>query len=64
VVLSRAKLIFMFVKFKMAASAPSVKELNVLKQRCGVLNGNHHAGSKKNLRPVMHWTITNVPNSS
>jgi hypothetical protein len=32
VVLSSAKLIFIFAKFEMAASATSVKELNVLKQ--------------------------------
>jgi hypothetical protein len=34
---SSAKLIFIFAKFKMAASATNVKELQVLKQCCNPL---------------------------
>jgi hypothetical protein len=45
----------------MAACATSVKELNVLKQRCNPLNVSHSASSKKNLRPVLDWMIKKVP---
>jgi hypothetical protein len=38
VVLSNAKLILIFAKFKMAAFVSSVKELNVLKQCCYPVN--------------------------
>jgi hypothetical protein len=41
----------------MAASATSVKELNVLKQCCNPLNVSHRTISKKNLRPVLDWMI-------
>jgi hypothetical protein len=45
--------------FKMAASATSVKELNVLKQPCNPLNVSHSASSKKNL--VLDWMKKIVP---
>jgi hypothetical protein len=61
VVLSNAKLIFIFAKFKMAATATSVKELIVLKQCCNPLNIGHSASSKKNLRPVLDWMKKKVP---
>jgi hypothetical protein len=47
VVLSREKLIFIFAKFKMAASAPSIKELYVSKQCCDALNASHGAFKEK-----------------
>jgi hypothetical protein len=53
-VLSSAKLIFTFAKFKITES---VKELNVLKQSCNPLNVSHSASSKKHLRPVLDWMI-------
>jgi hypothetical protein len=53
VVLSSARLVCIFAKFKMAASASSVKELNVLKQCCNPLNVIHSASSKKNLRLLL-----------
>jgi hypothetical protein len=45
----------------MDASATCVKVLNVLKQCCNLLNVIHNVGSKKNLRPVLDWTIKKVP---
>jgi hypothetical protein len=61
VVLSSAKLIFIFAEFKTAASAVSVKELNVLKQCYNPLNISHSVSSKKNLRPVLDCMIKEVP---
>jgi hypothetical protein len=61
VVLSSAKLIFIFTKFKMNASATGVKELNVLKQHCYALNVSHSASYKKNLRPVLDGIMKTVP---
>jgi hypothetical protein len=60
VVLPNAKLIFIFVKFEMAANTTSVKELNVLKQCCNPLNFSHIASSKKSLRPVLDWVMKKV----
>jgi hypothetical protein len=48
VALLSAKLISIFAKFKIAESATSVKEVNVLKQCCNPLNVSHNASSKKN----------------
>jgi hypothetical protein len=61
VVLLRAKLFFIFANFKMAASATSIKELNVLKQCCNPLNVGHTASSKKYVRLVLYWAIKKVP---
>jgi hypothetical protein len=44
VVLSSAILL---VKFKIAASATSVKELNILKQCCNPFNASHSESSRK-----------------
>lgn len=45
----------------MAASATGVKVLNVLKQCCNPLDVIHSVHSKKNLKPVLDWTIKKVP---
>jgi hypothetical protein len=45
----------------MAACTTSVRVLNVLKQCCNPLNVIHSVRSKKNLRPVLDWTIKKVP---
>jgi BarA-like signal transduction histidine kinase len=61
VVLSIVKLIVIFAKFKMAANATIVKELNVLKQCCNPLNVSHSTSFMKNPRPVFDWVIKEVP---
>jgi hypothetical protein len=53
VVWSSAKLTFIFAKYKMITRNTSVKELNILKQCCNMLNISYGASSKKNLRPVL-----------
>jgi hypothetical protein len=47
------ELISIFAKFKIAASATSMKELKVLQQCCNSVNVSHSASSKKDLRPVL-----------
>jgi hypothetical protein len=53
--------LFVFAEVKMAATAPCIKEPNVLKQYCNPLNICQIATSKKNLRPVLASVIKEVP---
>jgi hypothetical protein len=47
---------------KMAASATTLKDLNVLKQCCNPLNVSHSESSKENLGPLLGSMIKKVPN--
>jgi hypothetical protein len=60
-VLSSAKLISIFAKFKIAASSTYNKGQNILKHSCSTLKVSHSASSKKDLRPMLDYMIDKVP---